>query len=150
MAMQLSPCPELDLARELAQYGTKLSASFRGDNDPPFEDTYADYKVYLDVVAGANVDAGLEHFRRKAEQRAEEGYFFPAEVLVNLCLKADRLPDALAAAKRFLSAANERELSCPGVTELARRAGDYAGLAEAAKGKSDPVSYLAGLIAART
>src|SRR5207302_522441 len=30
MAMQLPPSPELDLARELALYGSKLSASFRG------------------------------------------------------------------------------------------------------------------------
>lgn len=149
MAMQLPPGPELDLGRELAAYGTKLSAAFRGDNDPPFEDTYADYKVYLDLVAGTNVEAGLAHFRRKAERGAEDGYSFPAEVLVNLYLKANRLSEALATAKQYLGSANERELSCPGVTELARRAGDYAGLAAAAKEKADPVTYLAGLIAAR-
>jgi len=150
MALQLSPGPELDLARELAAYGSKLSAAFRGDNDPPFEDTYADYKLYLDTIAGVNVAEGLAHFQRKAERGAEDGYAFPAEVLVNLYLKADRLPDALATARRFLASANERELSCPGVTELARRAGDYAALADVAKGKADPVLYLAGLIAGRT
>ena len=150
MALQLSPGPELDLARELAEYGSKLSPSLRGDNDPPFEDTYADYKVYLNIVAGVDVEGGLAHFKRKAERGAEDGYSFPAEVLVNLYLKADRLSDALTTAKRFLGSSNERELSCPGVTELARRAGDYAALAAAAKGKADPVTYLAGLIAART
>lgn len=100
-------------------------------------------------MAGTDVDAGLEYFREKAERAAEEGYSYPAEVLVNLYLRADRLPEALTTAKRYLASSNERELSCPGVTELARRAGDYAGLADAARCKSDPVNYLAGLIAAR-
>ena len=52
-------------------------------------------------------------------------------------------------ARRYLTEADDRQLSCPGVTELARRAKDYAALSEAARVKSDPVNYLAGLIASR-
>ena len=149
LALHLPPGPELDLARGLCAYGVRLSPGLRGDNDPPFEDTYADYKVYLDVLAGADVEAGLAHFRAKTERFAAEGYQFPAEVLVNLLLRVDRLPEALEAARQYLGGADDRQLSCPGVTELARRARDYAALAEAAKGKGDPVNYLAGLIAGR-
>ncbi|HET6575090.1 MAG TPA: hypothetical protein VFG68_15895 [Fimbriiglobus sp.] len=150
MALHLPPGPELGLARGLCEYGRRLSPGLRGDNDPPFEDTYADYKVYLDVLAGADVEAGLAHFRAKTERFAAEGYQFPAEVLVNLLLRVDRLPEALAAARDHLSGADDRQLSCPGVTELARRARDYAALAEAARAKGDPVSYLAGLIAGQS
>jgi hypothetical protein len=149
MALHLPPGPELDLARGLCAYGQRLSPGLRGDNDPPFEGTYADYQVYLDVLAGSDVEAGLEHFRAKAERLAAEGYQFPAEVLVNLLLRVDRLPEALEVARKYLSGADDRQLSCPGVTELARRASDYDALAEAARGKGDPVNYLAGLIAGR-
>ena len=149
MAMHLPPGPELDLARELCIYGEKLSPTLQGDNDPPFNDNYADFKVYLDIAAGENVDAGLAHFRRKAEAGRDEGYSYPAEVLVNLLLKRDRVADALAVAKEFLSDVDEAHLTCPGVTELAKRCGDYATLAEVARSKSDPVTFLAGLIAGR-
>jgi hypothetical protein len=149
MALHLPPGPELNLARGLAAYGERLSPGLRGDNDPPFEGTYADYKVYLDVLAGQDVEAGLAHFRAKAERGAAEGYQFPAEVLINLLLRIDRLPEALEVARRYLTGTDDRQLSCPGVTELARRARDYAALSEAARAKADPVNYLAGLIAGR-
>lgn len=149
MALHLPAGDELDLARELCAYGAKLSPGLRGTNDPPFEDTYADYKVYLDVLAGHGVEEGLAHFRRKLEAGAAEGYRYPAEVMVNLLLKADRLPEAVAVAKEHLADADERSLSCPGLTELAKRANDYGTIADAARGKADPVTYLAALLAGR-
>jgi hypothetical protein len=149
MALHLPPCPELALARELCEYGERLSPGLRGDGHPPFEDTYADYKVYLDVIAGRDVEEGIEHFKRKLPAAADEGNTFPAEVLVNLLLKLDRLPEAVAVAKEYLPKADGQELSCPPLTELARRAGDYRTLAEVARTGNDPVTFLAGLIAAR-
>ncbi len=149
MAMQLANCPEIALARDLCVYGTKLSAGLRGDNDPPFENTYFDYVKFLDVIGGTDVEGGLKHFQAKVEATTADGYQFPAEVLVNLYLKANRLHDALAVAKQHLADANESALSCPSVTELARRAGDFTTLTELAKSKADPVTFLAGLIAAK-
>ena len=149
MALHLPKGPELDLARELCLYGEKLSANLRGDSEPPFENTYADYKAYLDVIAGENVEAGLAHFRAKIAPALEDFNTNPAEVLVNLLLKLDRVADALAVAKEYLNGAEDRQLTCPGVSDLARRVGDYNALAEASKAKADPVNYLAGLIAAR-
>ena len=65
-------------------------------------------------------------------------------MLVNLLLRVDRLPEALEVARKYLAGADERQLSCPGVTELARRARDYEALAETAGRKADPVNYLRG------
>lgn len=149
MAMQLSPCDEIGLARELCRYGEKLSPGLKGDNDPPFDDTYTDYGVYLDTLSGADVEGGLTHFRAKAAQGAVDGYQFPAEVLVNLLLKVERLPEALAVAQQYLTAEDGRQLSCPSVTELARRSGDFMAVAQVARANADPVNYLAGLIAAQ-
>jgi hypothetical protein len=61
-------------------------------------------------------------------------------------LKIGRKDEALAVAKKYLTGEN-RQLSCPGVYELCQQAGDYAGLAEAAKTRNDGVNFLAGLIA---
>lgn len=149
-AMQLPACAELDLARELALYGTLLSTNYTGDNDPPFEKTYADYLPYLNAVAGVDVEANVAHFKAKLPAAAVEGYRFPAEVVVNLLVKLDRLPEALAVAREFLADAAEGGMSCPGVMELARRTADYDALAAQAMAKDDPVSYLAALIAAKS
>jgi hypothetical protein len=148
-ALELEPCPERKLARDLCVYGERLSDSFKFSSDPPFENTYADYKVLLDALDGVNVDAGLKHFRDKIDPAAAEGSTFPAEVYVNLLLKLDRKADALQVAKKYL-AGETRQLSCPGVYELCQQAGDFAGLAEAARTRGDGVSFLAGLIARQT
>jgi hypothetical protein len=147
-ASQLPPCEELALARELCEYGEKLSGNLRGDMPPPFDEGYADYKVFFDIIAGKDVDAGIAHFRKKCDAGQSEGDTYPAEMLVNLLLRLDRLPEALDVAKTYLTNATG-ELSCPPVTELARRGGEYAVLADAAKANSDPVNYLAGLIAGK-
>lgn len=148
-ALQLSPCDELALARELCEYGERLSVNLRGDSHPPFEHAYSDYKVYLDIVAGEQVEAGIEHFKAKLPTAADRGDTFPAEVLINLLVRIDRLPDAVEVAKTYLTNTEGIELSCPPLMELARRAGDFQTLAATARDKGDAVSYLAGLIAAK-
>lgn len=151
LAMTLDSGPELALAHELCLYGEKLSPTFRGESDPPFQDTYSDYKIYLDVLRGVNVEAGIAHFRAKADAGVDpDGDPNPsAEVLVNLLLKIGRTPEALAVAKQYLSRFSDGQMTCPSVTELARRAKDYESLAEAAKTRADAVTFLAGLIAGR-
>jgi hypothetical protein len=149
MATNMPPGEGVNLARDLCAYGRKLSPGLQGRNDAPFEEGYDDYLAYLNVIAGEKVDEGLKRFEEKAAREAAEGATFAAQVYVNLLLKADRPAEALAAAKRFLMAEDERNLICPGVNELARRAGDASAMAEAAKARHDPVGFLASLIAAK-
>jgi hypothetical protein len=149
MSISLPRCPELELARELCDYGKRLSSRFQYPADPPFENQYADYAVYLAVIAGDRVDEGVAHFRTKAEKADPENEgTYPAEVLVNLLLRLDRPGEALGAARRFLTKA-DRPLTCPSVAELCQRAGDYRALAEVSREREDPVHFLAGLIAAQ-
>jgi hypothetical protein len=145
-ALEMDASPERKMAREVCAYGERLSDTFKFASDPPFENTYADYKILLDVLDGENVEAGLKHFRDKIEPAAAEGSTFPAEVYVNLLLKVGRKDEALAVAKKYLAGEN-RQLSCPGVYELCQQAGDFAGLAGAARTRGDGVNFLAGLIA---
>jgi hypothetical protein len=159
MSTYLPAGPENRLAQELCVYGRLLAPGLRGHNDPPFDEGYEDYLAYLKVVGGAvrpplaanpaDVEAGLARFRAKAAREAAEGATYAAQVYVNLLLKANRPAEALAAAKEFLMAEDDRNLICPGVNELAKKAGDFAALADAAQARNDPVGFLAGLIAGK-
>lgn len=148
--MNLPPGEGVNYARELCAYGRKLAPGLQGTNDAPFDENYDDYLAYLNVIAGENVEENLKRFEAKAAREAAEGATYAAQIYVNLLLKADRPAEALAAAKQFLLAEDDRNLICPGVNELARRAGDFAALSEAARARNDPVNYLASLIAAKT
>jgi hypothetical protein len=149
MSTYLPPGPENALARELCIYGCKLSPGLQGNNDSPFDENYQDYLAFLNVIASVDVESGLERFRLKAEREAEEGATYPAQVYVNLLLRANRPAEALTAAKKYLLTQDDRNMICPGVGELARRSGDYESMAEAARARNDPVGFLAGLIAGR-
>ncbi|MBY0457732.1 MAG: hypothetical protein K2V38_10370, partial [Gemmataceae bacterium] len=147
MCTQLPPGPALDCARELCTYGRKLAPALQGNNDAPFEENYDDFLAYLNVLAGEKVEEGLARFAAKAEREAAEGATYAAQVYVNLLVRANRTAEALDAAKQFLLAEEDRNLICPGVGELAKRVGDFAALAEAAKARRDAVGFLASLIA---
>jgi hypothetical protein len=150
MSVHLEPGEELDLARALCAYGEKLSPRFQYASDPPFENQYRDYGVYLAVLAGEDVETGLAHFRAKAEEADPETVgTYPAEVLVNLLLRVNRPAEALAVARRYLAQVQDRRLTCPSLAELCQRTGDYRTLADVAREQDNPVHFMAGLIAAR-
>src|SRR5262249_18015790 len=115
MSMMLSPCPELDMARELCQYGQKLPGRSLGQQAPPRDRGYADYEVYLSILAGDEVEKGIAHFRRKADEAdPEEIGTYPAEVLVNLLLRLGRGKEAIEVARKHLAraTAEHRQLTC--------------------------------------
>jgi hypothetical protein len=149
MSIRLEPGAELNLARELCAYGELIPKQFHYNSDPPFDDLYRDYGVYLAIVAGDRIEEGLAHFRAKADSADPETIgTYPAQVLVNLLLRLGRPKEALEVAQKHLITADPRHLSCPGVLELCQRAGDYRAFAEAARQQGDAVHYLAGLIEA--
>lgn len=148
MSLQLPAGEELNLARELCAYGKKLSPRFQYPSDPPFENQYHDYAVFLDIVAGEEVEEGLAHFRAKVENADPDTVGTgPAEILVNLLLRLNRPKEALALARRHLAADDNRPLSCPSLPDLCQKANDYEALTEIARDKGDSVHYLAGLLA---
>jgi hypothetical protein len=97
------------MARELCEYGQRLSGRFVSPGDPPFEDQYRAIGIYLAILAGDNVEEGLDYFRQQAEQADPETVgTYPAQVLVNLLLRLDRPAEALAVARKYLANADNR------------------------------------------
>jgi hypothetical protein len=148
MSIHLPPGPDLERARELCAYGQRLAGRFSQPGEAPFADLYTAYDHYLAVISGEEVEEGLAFFRTQAEENpVEEAGTYPAEVLVNLLLKANRPKEALAVAVKQLAGADNRRLSCPSIAELAQKTGDYQALAQAAREQGDPIHFLAALLA---
>jgi hypothetical protein len=149
MSVHLPKCPELALVRELCVYGQHLSSKFIGAGEPPFEDQYKAYDLYVTILQGENIEPALNYFRQRAEDaNPEEVGTYPAEVLVNLLLRLERPKEALVVARKHLVGADSRRLTCPGVAELCQKVGDYRTMADAAREQNDVVHYLAGMLAA--
>lgn len=143
------PCgPELELARALCAYGQRLSPRLRFPGEPPFENLFEEHAIYLAALAGEEVEAGVAHFRAKAQAAdSQTSGTGQAETVVTLLLRLGRPAEALALAREHLPSVDGRGLSCPGIAELSRRVGNYTALVEVARLRGDPVHFLAGLIA---
>ena len=73
-ALQLSqPCEELAFARELCDYGKRLAPNLQADTNPPFENGYVDYDIYLGLLNGDLLEEGLAHFYKKLPAAKELG-----------------------------------------------------------------------------
>jgi hypothetical protein len=150
MSVSLQPCTELEIARELCEYGGRLSGRFKSAGDPPFEDLYKSHGIYLAILAGENVEQNLNYFREQAENADPQTIgTYPAEVLVNLLLRLNRPAEALAVARKHLLGPHSHQLTCPSVAELCQKVNDFRTLAEVAREQGDPVHFMAGLLGAK-
>jgi hypothetical protein len=150
MSVSLQPCVELDIARELCEYGGRLSGRFKSAGDPPFEDLYKSHGIYLAILAGENVEQNLNYFREQAENADPQTIgTYPAEVLVNLLLRLNRPAEALAVARKRLAGPHSHQLTCPSIAELCQKVNDFRTLAEVAREQGDPIHFMAGLLAAK-
>ncbi len=134
----------LEKISEMCAYGRKLSMPLHIRGNPPFDNPFTDYGKYANALLGREVDATISHFRVKIAQ--EPGESMPAQVLVHLLLKLHRPAEALAVAREHLSEVPANYLTCPTPLQLAHQAGDYSTLAEIAREREDPLSYLAARI----
>jgi hypothetical protein len=68
-SLELRDLEMLALARDLAEYGERLSPQFHYRGDPPFED-FEDYSFYFRALLGRDVDAAVAHFEQKPPESA--------------------------------------------------------------------------------
>jgi len=61
-------------ALELSRYGEGLADDLKYPGEVPFEEVYSDHLHYYSTLLAQNVDAGLEHFRKKIAQHDAAQY----------------------------------------------------------------------------
>jgi hypothetical protein len=135
-APELEDDATLRMALEMAEYGQRLDPMYHFRGDPPFEEPYRDYAVYLKALLGEDVEAGIAHFRAKIRGPEDAA---AAEVLINLLSRLERYPEAVQTSVEHLP-----EAGLP----LCQLAGDYATLRRLARERADVVAFAAGIIQA--
>lgn len=150
IAPLLSDPSTMALAIELTDYGRRLSDRHKYEGEPPFERTYEDHGAYLRAVLGQNVEEGLAQFRAKLQTDDSEGNdnTLPAQVLVTLLLKMNRLDEAIEIAAEYLAGLPESALICPSVAQLCQRAGASERLVGISREQGDLVNYTAAILQA--
>src|SRR5262249_33280519 len=101
-------------------------------------------------LAGDRGEEGLAHFRAKVENNdLSQIGTFPAAVLVNLYVRLNRVPEALAVARQYLAKAEGPPPACPSIVELWKATKDDQTVAEVVGEQGGPVQFVAGLWAAK-
>ena len=134
----------LALAVELADYGTHLSKMFSFHGDPPFEDGFKDYGIYLRALIGERIDEAVAHFRDKiTSYNPENAGPAPAQTLVALLARLGRYDEAIQVSLDHLRDADPNQLFCPSVFQLCQAAGDYKRLRSLARERGDLLHFAA-------
>jgi hypothetical protein len=146
-ALDLADEDAIRLALELCDYGAHLSSQFKMRGEPPFEDTYRDYTIYLRALLGQDLEAAITHFRAKIIAQDDPlREIQSAQVLVGLLVRQERYQDAVQVSLEHLSGIPPSELACPTLFQLCQLAGDSARLKEIARERGDLLSFAAGAI----
>ncbi len=136
--------PELKLAIELTDYGSRLDPQFQYPGDPPFGEFYPAHRHFLQAISGEKVDEALAYFREKLtaepDQRDQQ---LIAYVLVDLASRIGRWDTALEMAEQHLLNLEEGNFS---FSELCRDAGRMDVLQRVAQAKNDLVTFTAALL----
>jgi hypothetical protein len=143
-SMEVTDPGTLRLLEHLCEYGKKLSPMFQLRGQPPFENTYVDYGEYIRAVLGDDVEARLEHFRKKVEEsNPDEVGTVAAQLYVNLAARLGHFGEAIEVSTKYLADEDPSDLACPSTLQLCNMAKDYARLRELARIRGDLLSYVA-------
>lgn len=136
---------ELDLALQLAQYGSRLAPQYQYAGNPPFDEFYPAHIRFFQVLLDKDRPAGLDYFRAKlGDDPSDTDNQLTAYVLVDLLQRLGRRDEALEIACKYLSQSGEEfGLSIP---ELCAQAGRFDLLAKLARDRGDLVGYAAALL----
>src|SRR5208337_3922273 len=100
------------LALELCEYGAHLSPQFKMRGEPPFEDIYHNYAIYLHALLGEDLDSAIEYFRAKIlAQDDPMRAIQSAQVLIGLLVRRERYQEAIEISLQHLSSVDPNQLA---------------------------------------
>lgn len=136
---------ELDLALQLAEYGSHLDSQLQYGGDPPFNDFYPAHVQFFNVLLGKETEDGLQYFRSQLEAEPDEqDRPLLAYVLVDLLMRCGKLDEAVDVASKYL--ANLGDDVSISFDELCIKANRLDVLREVRKSQDDLVGYTAALL----
>jgi hypothetical protein len=140
-----APAPELELALELAEYGSRLAPQLQYGGDPPFADFFPAHIQFFKVLLNQQQEAALQYFRDQLEAEPDEqDKPIFAYVLVDLLMRANRLEEAVDIAARYLTQLSE-EVSIS-FDELCTKAGRQDVLVRVREEQGDLVGFVSALV----
>ena len=136
---------ELALARELAIYGSRLDKTLQYGGEPPFNDFYPAHIAFFEILLNRNVDANLNYFHRQLEQEPDEqDKPLFAYVLVDLLVRAGRMPEAVELAKLYLT--NLGEDVNVSFDELCEKSGRFDVLKQVRRNQNNLVGFFSAIL----
>lgn len=137
--------PELKLALQLAEYGSKLSSQYQYAGHAPFQDFYPASLQFFKTLLGENRDEALGYFRDKLGPDASDyDNQLTALTLVDLLTRVDRPGEAVDAACKYL--ANAPDEFGFSLADLCAKAGRFDAWRHVCQDKGDLVGFTAALI----
>ena len=140
-----APAEELDLAAQLAEYGSHLDPQLQYGGEAPFDDFYPAHVQFFNVVLDRNADQALQYFRDKLEAEPDEqDKPLLAYVLVDLLMQSNRLDDAVEIAEKYLTDLGD-DVSFS-FADLCREAGRQDVLQRVTRARGDLVGFAAAVL----
>ena len=129
-------------AWELSRYGDGLADDLKYPGEVPFENVYPDHSRYYSTLLGQDVDAGLEHFRKKIGQHDTAQYGgMVIETYVGLLARVGRNDQAIDVLVEQLLGKYPVLGIAPEAHELAETAEQKQKLLEHFRGESDFLGF---------
>lgn len=136
--------PEIALARDLAEYGSKLSSQFQYPAEAPFGDFYPAHIQFFKFLLNENPEDAMTWFQRLLDKEQDPtNQAMIAYVMVDLYARTDQLDAALPLAEKYLVKADQDFAAA--FAELCQKAGRFDVLLRSAEERGDIVTYAAAL-----
>ncbi len=137
----------VELARDMTEYGRRLSPQFQYRSEEPFADTYPAHALWFDALLGRRVEEALAYFRRKAEELSVDQHGpLPRETWIDLLVRVGRPAEALEEALRLLPDSGPSIGVAPSVWELGQMAGDFGPIMDYYRRSGNLLGYATGLL----
>ena len=152
VASLVTDTEDLQKALELTDYGRRLHHQFQYPGEEPYKDFYIAYGTFYRTLLGREVEAGLEYFRRKAEQIDPLEHGTAAiEAYVDLLERTGRPLEAITAATSLAPEGVPPQRIVPMLMDIAKQLSEsqrqQAGqiIADYCRQRGDLIGYTAAL-----
>jgi len=147
LARLLSDPSLLQMAIELADYGSKLNKDLQYPDQPPFEDLYPTHLLLFRATLGEEVDQALDYFAKRARTVAVEEHGATAlETYLILLERTGRTELAMDEYAELTPADSSLSPYAPSLLHLAQVSGRWDRYLEICQNRNDVVGFAAGQV----